>query len=185
MKLLIGLLISILAFSASASIMSPLPSNDLLHKEAEDFNTELNDNLISTGAINVSAGQLESPNESLKALAAKGLAEAYKKNQGKNMPKVLVKITAGKLDGKFRDKMVAAIMDSNAYSNENSEARESLTKNVKRLFWRLQTIAETKVAHAQTTVLDDTTGEKVSVQYFILTNIDGKVVALFTVEGTI
>jgi hypothetical protein len=195
MKLILSALLTVVSMQAFADIVKPLPKGDSLGKVAKAVGTQLGDGNISTGTTQLWAGELKrrewfKGKEEFKAYVKAGFAESFKDDREETLPTdAKIQVTVSQfVDGDGKNgtvhKMAAAIMESNDYNTENRDIWKGSARYVWAVLRKLPVSKQTLVGHAKTRIIDSSSGEERTIQYFLLVNKDRKAVQLFTIEGS-
>ncbi len=195
MKFIFCTIFTLLTLNASADVVRPLPKGDTLRGAATAIGNQLADGNISTGTTLLWAGQLKTKQivqtyPEMETLVKLGFADAFRSRVGEDVPansKLDIKINRF-VDGSGKMGTVAAMTEAIMQSNDYNPANRELRKSQARYLWvvlrKLPVNSQTLVGHVTTRLRDDSSGELRVIQYFLLLNQSGKVIQLFTIEGS-
>lgn len=188
MKLLIGLMVTLLSFSAFADVVKLLPANDPLRKTSRAIATQLSENNISTGRTVLWSGKLK-VSGSLEDLTKKGFTDAFTEDQEMAVPKkIKSQLTFGTFfpgDSKVGSvyKMTTAVMESCDYT-PTKENRDPIAAKLWVVLRKFNVSKETQIGHIQIKLPGSETELAKTIQYFLIVNPDKTAIQLYTVQGS-
>ena len=188
-------LVAAFLFGSEASFgatdfLTKLSEGDKLSEIVEEQATTWTDGNISTGTSTVVAGTtatVPKTEDTWKKFATDLFADRFKRYVGEDLPaEAKLRVSANAFERKKHiQAAVDALVEANAYNDENQEIQDSLTEEVSKLVDALGASSDLYFTAIKTRLLDDGSGEKRNIRIHAFTNItNGKTIVIFTIEGT-
>lgn len=178
------------SFGATETL-AKLAESDSLSVLVKEQATAWADGNISTGTSSAMVGTIVKgvpQNEAAwKQLATEIFADRFKHHVGEEVPAdAKLRISANAFEAKKHiQAAVDALVEANAFNDENPEIQSTLTEEVKKLVLALGAPNELYFTAIKTRLLDDGSGEKRNIRIHAFTNIsNAKTIVIFTIEGT-
>ena len=190
--LLSALFVPVMAFAnVKSDALKALPQKDEVQVIVKAINQLWNDGNITTGTSVVSAAALKADApSSVKAWETLGeelFADVFKHYQDEALPKnTRLQVNTTAADEEQVEAAVSALAEGNAYAPENSDGRNAFRRQTWKLVRTLGDLEQLQAVTVKARLMDDSTGEKRNVRLNAFVNKeDGKVILIFTIEGTI
>ena len=181
----------ILSVSAGAAdILTKLSNDDKLSELVLEQAQLWTDGNISTGTSTVVSGTIAAgvpqADDAWKKLATDIFADRFKRYVGEELPAdAKLRVSSKAFEKKHIQAVVDALVEANAYNDENPDIQKSLTDEVTKLVGAVGSEKELHFMAIKTRLEDEASGEKRNIRIHAFSNTTtGKTIVIFTIEGT-